>query len=198
MLYFSRVFNLIYLFFRCNDAKNGQLALCDRNANCFFNKDDLTHSCRCKRGTLISKYQSGPENLKKSRPKNSWNEMNQFHGIFFLIFSIFLKVIFTENIQNKFFRERWNWFIWFHQSRLGFHEFFWPTVNISAVCLFFQIFHEFEVCLHFLNFFFTGYHNYTGSGEVDDCYDKCFNEDKSDFCRNEGICLKVSEKKIII
>jgi len=69
---------------KCNDAKNGQLALCDRNANCFFNKDDLTHSCRCKRG----------------------------------------------------------------------------------------------------------YHNYTGSGEVGDCYDKCFNEDKSNFCRNEGICLK--------
>merc|ERR1711874_887653 len=27
-------------------------------------------------------------------------------------------------------------------------------------------------------------------GEVGDCYDKCFNEDKSNFCRNEGICLK--------
>ena len=38
--------------------------------------------------------------------------------------------------------------------------------------------------------FITGYHNYTGSGEVGDCYDKCFNEDKSNFCRNEGICLK--------
>ena len=26
---------------------------------------------------------SGPENLKKSRPKNSWNQINQFHEIFF-------------------------------------------------------------------------------------------------------------------
>ena len=25
---------------------------------------------------------SGPENLKKSRPKNSWNQINQFHEIF--------------------------------------------------------------------------------------------------------------------
>ena len=49
-------------------------------------------------------------------------------------------------------------------------------------------------------FFFTGYHNYTGSGEVGDCYDKCFNEDKSNFCRNEGICLKVSlfDEKIVL
>ena len=48
--------------------------------------------------------------------------------------------------------------------------------------------------------FFTGYHNYTGSGEVGDCYDKCFNEDKSNFCRNEGICLKVSlfDEKIVL
>ena len=44
-----------HFFFRCNDAKNGQLALCDRNANCFFNKDDLTHSCRCKRGMIFSR-----------------------------------------------------------------------------------------------------------------------------------------------
>ena len=66
---FHEFFNLIYLFFRCNDAKNGQLALCDRNANCFFNKDDLTHSCRCKRGTLISKYQSQARKFKKVQAK---------------------------------------------------------------------------------------------------------------------------------
>ena len=29
---------------------------------------------------------SGPEKFKKSKPKNSWNEMNQFHGIYFDIF----------------------------------------------------------------------------------------------------------------
>ena len=32
--------------------------------------------------------------LKKSRPKNSWNQINQFHEIFILIFSHFLKVKF--------------------------------------------------------------------------------------------------------
>ena len=32
---------------------------------------------------------SGPENLKKSRPKNSWKQINQFHKkIFFAIFEL--------------------------------------------------------------------------------------------------------------
>ena len=46
-------------------------------------------------GILVSRFKknvfailSWPENLKKSRPKNSSNEMNQFHGIFW-IFSMF-------------------------------------------------------------------------------------------------------------
>ena len=33
--------------------------------------------------TAISIIHSGLENLKKARPKNLSNEMNQFHGIFF-------------------------------------------------------------------------------------------------------------------
>ena len=42
-----------------------------------------------------------PENLKKSRPKNSWNEMNQFHGISLDNFSLFSEskiLILMENI----------------------------------------------------------------------------------------------------
>ena len=35
--------------------------------------------------TMMMVIHSGQENLKKSRPKNSWNQINQFHD-FFLIF----------------------------------------------------------------------------------------------------------------
>ena len=38
----------------------------------------------------------GAENFKKSKPKNSWNEMNQFHGFHILHF-LFL----WENVQEK-------------------------------------------------------------------------------------------------
>ena len=34
----------------------------------------------------------GAENFKKSKPKNSWNEMNQFHEIFFWYFPFYLLV----------------------------------------------------------------------------------------------------------
>ena len=37
----------------------------------------------------IQSVHSRPENLKKSMPKNSSNEINQFHGFFFWIFSTF-------------------------------------------------------------------------------------------------------------
>ena len=49
-----------------------------------------------------------------SGPKNSWNQMNQFHGFFFFYIFHFLRIkcyIFMENIQKIF---SWNWFIWFH------------------------------------------------------------------------------------
>ena len=53
------------------------------------------------------KLHNGPKILKKSRPKNSWNKMNQFHRFFFWYF------------PQKIFS--WYWFIWFH-------EFFWPEL----------------------------------------------------------------------
>jgi hypothetical protein len=53
-----------------------------------------------KLGTLCK--HSGPENLKKSRPKNSSNEMNHFDGIFFGYFAFSDSKILMENIQKKF------------------------------------------------------------------------------------------------
>ena len=46
---------------------------------------------------------SRPEKLKKPRPKNSSNQINIFHGIFFGNFSKKLKFYFQkkENIQKK-------------------------------------------------------------------------------------------------
>ena len=60
----------------------------------------------------------GPENLKKPMPKNSWNEINQFHGIFFSIFFFFLQVkfLFLWKIFKKSFFVKLIYLI--------FHEFF--------------------------------------------------------------------------
>ena len=65
----------------------------------------------------------GQENLKKSRQKNSWNQINQkkiFVKFLFWQFSElknwFLKLQKMEFGQKNY---SWNWFIWFH-------EFFWP------------------------------------------------------------------------
>ena len=50
---------------------------------------------------------SGPENLKKSRQKNSWNQINQFHEIIFWPKSIFCnfkngqKSIFELGVSQK-------------------------------------------------------------------------------------------------
>ena len=44
-------------------------------------------------------HQSGPENLKTSRPKNSWNDMNQFHRIF--KFQIEKKLFYTRTSDFK-------------------------------------------------------------------------------------------------
>ena len=40
---------------------------------------------------------SGPENLKKSRPKNSWNEITQLHE----------KRVFSESMENIY-KSLWN------------------------------------------------------------------------------------------
>ena len=71
---------------------------------------------------------SGPENLKKYRQKNSWNQisqiffvklhfwqfwtLSQFKNLFLAIFEIAKKWNLVKKIS-------WNWIIWFH-------EFFWP------------------------------------------------------------------------
>ena len=48
-------------------------------------------------------YYSGLEYLKKSRPKNSWNEINQFHGIFFFWFFPFSESdVMGKNPKRKF------------------------------------------------------------------------------------------------
>ena len=40
---------------------------------------------------------SGPENFKKSRPKNSWNQINRFHKkIFFTKFHLFIYLFFLQ------------------------------------------------------------------------------------------------------
>ena len=44
---------------------------------------------------------SGPENLKQSQTKNSWNPINQFHEIFFWPNSIFYNF---KNGQKSFFK----------------------------------------------------------------------------------------------
>ena len=50
---------------------------------------------------------SRPDNLKKSKPKNSWNQINQFHGIVWGYFPFSESKIWTENILKKrvFFRD---------------------------------------------------------------------------------------------
>ena len=72
---------------------------------------------------------SGPENFKKSRQKNLWNQINKIFFSWNCIFGSFKhfpssKIGFWPflklqkmNWSKKFFW--WNWFIWFH-------EFFWP------------------------------------------------------------------------
>ena len=90
----------------------------------------------------IMPHSGGPENLKKARPKNSSNVMNQFHGIFWGDISHFLKVIFQFlcKILKTFFS--WNWFI-------SFYEFFWAVVwKKKLVNL------NFTKVLSFLTYFF--------------------------------------------
>ena len=52
--------------------------------------------------TLTLSHTVGQKIQKKSMPKNSWNQINHFHGIFSGYFPFFVKVIFMENIQQKF------------------------------------------------------------------------------------------------
>ena len=96
-----------------------------------------------------------PENLKKSRQKNSWNQIKPnffFREIAFLAVLNFFpvqKLIFGHfwnckkwNLVKKIFS--WNWFIWFHEFFWpGLFYIFWPTVYhlivyfwVKAICLY--------------------------------------------------------------
>ena len=68
--------------------------------------------------THVSKVHSRPENLKKSRKKNSWNQINQkkIREIAFLAVFPVQKLIFGHFWNSK----KWNlvnWFIWFHEFK---------------------------------------------------------------------------------
>ena len=68
--------------------------------------------------SLSSQY--GPENLEKTiLPKNSWNQINQFHEFFltkfhFLQFQKWPKINFWTREKFKTAKNT-NWFIWFHE-----------------------------------------------------------------------------------
>ena len=88
-------------------------------------------------------WHSGPENLKKSRQKNSWHQINQFFFSWNCIFGNFilfpcseidfwplLKLQKMEFVLKSKSKIAWNWFIWFH-------EFIWPGLflNYLAHCV---------------------------------------------------------------
>ena len=90
-----------------------------------------------------AKNHSGPENLKKSRPKNSWNEINQFQRIFFDVFWLSESelLIFIENVQKIF---SWNClfrsFIFFPGWKIDFCPFLkWQNMEFGEKKFFREI-----------------------------------------------------------
>ena len=85
---------------------------------------------------------SGPENLKKSRQKNTWHQINIFHEIYFSIFPWKLSNFFREiayltvlkffPVQKLNFGHFWNCKKWNLVKKKNswnwFHDFFWPRL----------------------------------------------------------------------
>ena len=91
--------------------------------------------------TLTLSHTVGQKIQKKSMPKNSWNQINHFHGIFSGYFP-FCESNFDGKYSTKI---SWNWFsIWFHEF---FFLFFlaWTFLKFSGqLCLYFKFYIRFR------------------------------------------------------